>query len=283
MHEKNAYRFWELDFFRGVAVIMMILYHLLYDLSYFGGYRIDVHSGFWLYFAQATATIFILLVGISLTLSASKAKMLGRTETLFVHFVKRALKIFSLGIAITLVTYFLIGRGLILFGVLHFIGVAIILAYPFLKLQTENIFIGFIFILIGLYLQSLSFNLPGLFWLGLVSEDFYTLDYFPVFPWFGVVLIGIFLGNCLYPEHRRRIDLPDLSGTLWTRPFNSLGSRSLLIYLIHQPALIVILSLGGVIHFPWTVQNAESVNLRLQTRILESGINSLYLETKSKN
>lgn len=253
MHEKLAYRFWELDFFRGVAVVMMILYHLLYDLSYFGGYSIDVHSGFWLHFAQTTAVIFILLVGISLTLSASKAKMLGSTEMLFIHLLKRSLKIFSLGMAITLVTYLLIGRGFIVFGILHFIGVAIILAYPFLKLRTSNIFIGFIFILIGLYLQGLTFDFPGLFWLGITSENFYTLDYFPLFPWFGVVLIGIFLGNSLYPGHRQRIDLPDLSSSLWIRPCNALGRRSLLIYLIHQPALIAILSLAGIIYFPWSV------------------------------
>jgi uncharacterized membrane protein len=185
-----------------------------------------------------------------LTLSASKAKILGINESLFDHFLKRGLKIFFLGMAITLVTYYLIGRGFIIFGILHFIGLAIILAYPFLKLRIVNIFLGFIFILIGLYLQSTSFNLTKLFWVGLTSMNFYTLDYFPIFPWFGIVLIGIFLGNSLYPEHRRRIDLPDLSGSLWTRPFNALGRRSLLIYLIHQPAIVTILSLAGIIHFP---------------------------------
>jgi uncharacterized membrane protein len=253
MDERLDYRFWELDFFRGVAIVMMVIYHLLFDLSYFGGYSIYVHSGFWRDFAQATAAIFILLVGISLTLSASNAKILGLNKSLFNHFLKRGLKIFFLGMAITLVTYYLIGRGFIVFGILHFIGLAIILAYPFLKLRIVNIFLGFIFILIGLYLQSTSFNLLGLFWLGLTSENFYTLDYFPIFPWFGIVLIGISLGNSLYPEHRRRIDLPDLSGSLWTRPFNALGRRSLLIYLIHQPAMIIILSMAGIIHFPFAV------------------------------
>jgi uncharacterized membrane protein len=253
MDERLDYSFWELDFFRGVAIVMMVIYHLLFDLSYFGGYSIYAHSGFWRHFAQATAAIFILLVGISLTLSASKAQILGIDKSLFNHFLKRGLKIFLLGMAITLVTYYLIGRGFIVFGILHFIGLAIILAYPFLKLRIVNIFIGFIFILIGLYLQSTSLNLPELFWVGLTSKNFYTLDYFPLFPWFGIVLIGIFLGNSLYPEYRRRIDLPDLSGSLWIRPFNALGRRSLLIYLIHQPAMIIILSLAGIIHFPWAV------------------------------
>jgi uncharacterized membrane protein len=253
MDKRLDYRFWELDFSRGVAIVMMVIYHLLFDLSYFGDYSTYVHSGFWRHFAQTTAAIFILLVGISLTLSASKAKILGINESLFNRFLKRGLKIFFLGMAITIVTYYLIGKGFIVFGILHFIGLAIILAYPFLKLRIVNIFLGFIFILIGLYLQSLSFSLTELFWVGLTSENFYTLDYFPIFPWFGIVLIGIFLGNGLYPEHRRRIDLPDLSGSLWTRPFNALGRSSLLIYLIHQPVMIIILSMAGIIHFPWAV------------------------------
>ncbi|MBE3036638.1 MAG: DUF1624 domain-containing protein, partial [Candidatus Atribacteria bacterium] len=28
-------RFWEIDFLRGIAIIMMVLYHLLYNLHYF--------------------------------------------------------------------------------------------------------------------------------------------------------------------------------------------------------------------------------------------------------
>ena len=66
------FRFWELDFIRGLAVVMMVLYHFLYDLDYFGGYPLNVRSGCWLYFAEATAAIFIVLVGASLTLSASR-------------------------------------------------------------------------------------------------------------------------------------------------------------------------------------------------------------------
>jgi uncharacterized membrane protein len=251
MDDRSPSRFWELDLFRGVAVVMMVLYHMLYDLSYFGGYSIDVHSGFWLHFAQATAVIFMMQVGISLTLSASKARMLGSTETRFIHFLKRGLKILSLAMAITLATYLLIGRGFIIFGVLHFIGVAIILAYPFLELRAFNLFTGVIFIIIGLYLQGLTFDFPGLFLMGITSENFYTLDYFPLFPWFGVVLLGIFLGNSLYRGHQRRVDLPDLSFSFWARQCDALGRNSLLIYLVHQPALVTILSLAGITHFPW--------------------------------
>lgn len=230
---------------------MMIIYHILYDLSYFGGYAVDVRSGFWLNFARVTASIFIMLVGISLTLSASKAKLLGYSGDLQFLFLKRGLKIFSLGMAITLATYFFIGRDFILFGVLHFIGISIILAYPFLRLHIFNFLSGLIIILTGIYLQGHTFDEQGLFWLGLMPEGFHTLDYFPLFPWFGLVLIGLFLGNSLYKSRQRCFDLPDLSGSSGVELLGTLGRSSLPIYLFHQPVLIAILSLSGVIYFPW--------------------------------
>jgi uncharacterized membrane protein len=240
-------RFWELDFIRGLAVVMMVLYHFLYDLDYFGGYPLNVRSGYWLYFAEATAAIFIVLVGASLTLSASRSRVRGVSEKLFARFFIRGLRIFSLGLAITLITYLLIGRGFILFGVLHFIGVSIVLAYPFLRLRTFNLFAGSIFILIGIYLQGLTFNFPWLLWLGFVPYNFYTLDYFPIFPWFGLVLIGIYLGNRFYQDGKRGFRLPDLSGSFIVDLLSNLGRNSLAVYLVHQPVIVATLFLVGII------------------------------------
>ncbi len=241
------FRFWELDFIRGLAVVMMVLYHFLYDLDYFGGYPLNVRSGPWLYFAEATAAIFIVLVGASLTLSSSRARKEGASENLFARFFKRGLRIFSLGLVVTLATYLLIGRGFILFGVLHFIGVSIVLAYPFLRLRTFNLFAGSIFILIGIYLQGLTFNFPWLLWLGFVPDNFYTLDYFPIFPWFGLVLIGMYLGNRFYQDGKRGFELPDLSGSFMVNLLGTLGRNSLAVYLVHQPVIVATLFLVGII------------------------------------
>jgi uncharacterized membrane protein len=240
-------RFWELDFIRGLAVVMMVIYHFLYDLDYFGGWSLNVRSGYWLYFAEAIASIFIVLVGISLTLSLSMARRNGCSEQLFARFFRRGLKIFLYGMAITLTTYLLIGRGVIIFGVLHFIGVSTVLAYPFLRLRTFNLLAGSIFILIGVYLQGLTFNFPWLIWLGFVPNNFYTLDYFPIFPWFGLVLTGIYLGNKFYQDGRRVFNLPDLSGSFIVYLLCTLGRNSLAVYLVHQPVLVAALLLVGII------------------------------------
>lgn len=242
-------RFWELDFIRGTAVAMMVLYHFLYDLDYFGIYPLDVRLGPWLYFAEATAAIFIVLVGASLTMSASRSRVLEASGKLYLKLFERGLKIFSMGLAITLATYLLIGRGFIIFGVLHFIGASIVLAYPFLRLRTANIFAGAVVILTGFYLQGLTFNFPWLLWLGFVPYNFYTLDYFPLIPWFGLVLIGIFLGNGFYQDGKRGFKLPDLSGSFMVDLFCALGRNSLAIYLIHQPVIVAALLLVGIIPY----------------------------------
>ncbi len=248
MNEHLEKRFWEIDFLRGLAIIMMIVFHLLYDLTYFGGCDLNLHSGFWLYFGRATATIFIFLVGVSLTLSFSRAKKIQNSEQkLYLKYIKRGLRIFSWGLIITLMTWIFLREGFVLFGILHLIGISIILAYPFLKLRYWNLLLGIVFISPGIYLKNFTFDFLWLVWLGIMPDRFYTIDCFPIFPWFGVVLIGVFFGNLLYPDYTRKFNLFDLSNFTFIRLFCFLGRYSLLIYLIHQPILIILLYLLGIV------------------------------------
>ncbi len=46
-------RLWEIDLLRGIAIIMMVIYHLMWDLRGLGGYDINVNSGFWHYLAAS--------------------------------------------------------------------------------------------------------------------------------------------------------------------------------------------------------------------------------------
>ncbi|WP_321423067.1 heparan-alpha-glucosaminide N-acetyltransferase [uncultured Methanobacterium sp.] len=243
-------RFWEIDVLRGLAILMMITYHLVFDLTYFGIFPFNVSSGIWWWFARTTAFIFLFLVGISLTLSYTRAERIGsqkEKKILFPKYLKRGVKIFSLGLLITLVTWIFIPEDFIVFGVLHFIGIAIILEYPFLKKKYTNLILGIIFIFSGFFLAQFTVSYPWLLWLGLKPAEFVTVDYFPLLPWLGVVSLGIFAGKTLYPNYERRFHLPELSKNLFTGIFSFLGRHSLLIYLIHQPILILILYLMGVL------------------------------------
>ena len=250
MENGQLVRFWEVDFLRGMAIIPMVLFHLAYDLNYFGAERIEVASGFWFYLARFTASLFLLLVGVSLSLSYSRARLLGQIDRFRFRLMKRGLWIFSLAMGVTLVTYLFIGRGFIVFGVLHLIGVSLLLAYPFLRLHGMNFILGLLFILIGLFLQSLSVDFSWLLWLGLAPMDFRSVDYFPLLPWFGVILMGVAFGDLFYRGYSRRIPVPDLAGSSLVSGLAFLGRNSLAIYLAHQPVLIGLLYLGGV-RLPW--------------------------------
>lgn len=121
---------------------------------------------------------------------------LGKFETIF-----NLGKVFSWGLIITLVTWIFLRGNFVVFGILHFTGISIILAYPFLKLRYRNLLIGLLFIFLGTYLKGFVFNFYWLVWLGFRPIQFYTVDYFPLLPRVGVVLMGIFFGNLLYPDY----------------------------------------------------------------------------------
>lgn len=231
----RSQRFWEIDFLRGIAIVMMILFHSLFDLNFFNKLSINVGSGFWLVFARITAGIFIFLVGISMVLSYEKS--LKQNKANFKKYLLKGLKIFGYGLLITIITYLFLREGFVVFGILHFIGISIILSYFFLKLKKYNLFLGIFILILGFYLNKFAFNFNWLLWLGFIPNNLYTVDYFPLLPWFGLVLIGLFFGNLLYKEGKRNFNL-NIKENLLTRFFCFLGRNSLLIYLIHQPILV---------------------------------------------
>jgi uncharacterized membrane protein len=237
-------RYWEIDTWRGIAVCTMIVYHFTWDLWYFRllppGF--DFFGGFWKYLQRFTATSFLLLVGISLTVSYRYAIQGKDNSTgLFPKFLKRGLKIFGLGLIITVVTFFA-GVGTIHFGILHLIGLSIILAYPFLRFRWLNFLLWIIFFVAGyfVYVDPIFVATNLFLWTGLHTMDYYASDYFPLVPWFGVVLLGIFLGNTLYSDAGRRFYLPDWGNLLPFRSLQFLGRHSLFIYMVHQVVLYVL-------------------------------------------
>jgi uncharacterized membrane protein len=226
-------RLWELDTARGIAVVMMIIFHFLYDLNFFFGIGF-INNNFWFFFGRATALIFIFLVGVSLTLSYSRVQ--NKTQKFLAKkYTKRGLRIFGYGLLVTIVTWAIFPQAFIIFGVLHFVGISVILTWPLIR-NRWNFLIGIVIIIIGLYLSTLVFDFPYLLWL--VPQNFYTFDYFPLMPWIGVILIGMFAGNKIYPGGKQRIK--NVSNPL-TSIFSCLGRHSLFIYFVHQPILLGVL------------------------------------------
>jgi uncharacterized membrane protein len=239
-------RFWEIDLLRGFAIVLMVAFHILFDLRFFGSLGIKLDESFWYYSPRFIAFLFILLVGVSLSISYSRSKKGTSGAFLFGRYLSRGAGIFLWGMVITAVTWFFLRDEYIIFGILHFIGLSIVLAYPFLGMRYGNIFLGIMCIAAGLYLAPMSFTFPYLLFLGFTPKGFSTLDYFPLLPWFGVVLIGVFLGNTLYRGNARRFPLSDRSGNIISASLCYAGAHSLVIYLLHQPVIIAVLYLTGL-------------------------------------
>lgn len=245
---KKRERFPEIDALRGCAIVMMLIYHTLFDLVLFGNLKMDLLSPFWRGYVIVGASIFIGLAGLSLTLSSAQEKNVhGRVS--FLKYLKRGVLLFTYGMAITLVTYFVLPEAYVRFGVLHCIGTSTVLAYPLVFRPSLSLPLGLVCILLGSVLSVRSFPFSFLLWLGFKPQRFYTLDYFPLLPWFGVVLLGIFAGNLFYPSGRRLFSFPADPNPI-VQGLAFLGRHSLVIYLFHQPVILALLFALGLIRFP---------------------------------
>jgi len=225
-------RFWEIDLLRTNAIAVMLAFHTLYLLSYFGIHYTNLQRGFWLWFAAGGGT-FIFLAGVSLTISRSRTKRMS-------GFMLRGLKIFAWGMAITLVTWLISRTAYVKFGILHFFGVAFILGPLFLRFRFINLILGIALMATGFLLRSVPVDFPWLLWLGLRPPTLPMFDYIPLLPWFGLFLIGMFSGEMLYPQGNRRFSIHEFNGpTISALTFP--GRHPLVIYLLQWPAIIGVL------------------------------------------
>jgi uncharacterized membrane protein len=240
-HIPAGERYWEIDATRGIAIVMMILFHILFDLTFLGIAPWPGSETFWRIFAATTASLFLLLVGLSFTISAAHAHRSMDKTAFFLKYLKRGLGIFALGMAVTVATWLYLGTGYVVFGILHLIGISIILAPLFYRYTWINLIAGTGFILLGLVAGDIS-GPAYLIWLGFHPVMFYSVDYTPLIPWFGVVLIGMFAGKSLYPAGKKML-FANMRPPRAARWLMFLGRHSLLIYLLHQPVIIFILTL----------------------------------------
>ncbi|MBN2733600.1 MAG: DUF1624 domain-containing protein [Methanomicrobiaceae archaeon] len=234
-------RFWELDSFRGIAIAMMVLFHILFDISYFGILQINVNYGFWRFFGYLTAVLFVFIAGVSVFISSERSKKYLKGIHFYLKFFKRGMFLLFTGGLITIVTWLVIREGFIVFGILHLIGLSVILSPFFVRFEKFNTLLGIAVIITGIFLTGIKgpyILIP----IGITPNTFYSLDYEPLFPWFGFFLIGIAAGSYFYPKAQRNFK-NILNYKKYLEFLGFIGRHSLIIYLIHQPVIILILSL----------------------------------------
>lgn len=233
-----------LDAIRGIAILAMVFYHAFYDVSDIFGFNIPFFNILML-LEPPFAGAFILLAGVSSRYSHNN--------------IKRGAKVFIFGMVVTAVTLIFIPSQSIYFGILHFMGVAILLfelvkpaadripakaafvlwtalfAITFMMPETHIIGIPGLF---GVTLPKFLQSTPNIYALGFPDSNFYSADYFPMIPWFFMFLIGTIIGIPI-KNHR----LPEKFYTARIPFLASAGRNTLIIYVLHQPIIYGLLCL----------------------------------------
>ncbi|MBF9234632.1 DUF1624 domain-containing protein [Microvirga alba] len=235
--QATASQRWDaIDVARGLAICAMITYHFSWDLSFLNliGTNI-VQIPAWRWFARIIAGSFLFLAGVGLVLA--HAQGLRRKP-----FLRRLAKVGGAALLITLVTFFAFPESYIFFGILHCIAVSSVLALPFLRLHPALTLAVSVFCLAApSILTSPVLDQPWLDWLGLGSSAPVTNDYVPIFPWFGLVLLGVALAKALLPRRETMALARWRGGSTLSRSLIWAGRKSLPIYLLHQIVLLALL------------------------------------------
>jgi uncharacterized membrane protein len=215
-----------LDLMRGIAIIMMIAFHFIYDLNSFGFSDIPLFTH-WAGIAWRCLIVFLFLsaVGISLVIAHSKGIK-------FKKFLKRLLYLGIAALFVSAGTYVMFPDGWVYFGILHLIWFSTIIAISFVNLPKTSLLIA------ALILIGAIFDQPNLSFISYLLEPYLPLgsiDYYPLFPWLSFVFIGIYLGHNPYYQ---KIFIFRLN---W---LEVIGKHALIIYLTHQLVLFSVVSLA---------------------------------------
>ncbi len=228
----KARRIAGIDAMRGTAIGLMIVYHFCFDLSWFRVFSADFnHDPFWLGFRALIVGMFLLLVGVSLVLA-------DRAGTSRAHFWRRIALVATCAILVSVASYVTFPKTFITFGILHCIVVASILAWPLVRRPWIALVLGVAIVVAGNVVHLALFDAPWLNWVGLMTHKPDTEDYVPLFPWLGVVMIGIAAGRWLVAQQLHPVEPLSRIAPAW---LTWLGRHSLIVYMAHQPVMIGIL------------------------------------------
>ena len=239
--QKNKPRYYVLDTIRGICIILVVLYHLLYDLSeVFGGDYAFFRSEAMDTFRDAFVGTLILLAGISCNLSRSN--------------IKRGVKTLLCGMLVSVVMLVVMPASKVYFGILHLLGASMLLyglsAKLMEKIPASVGFLGFLLVhMLTLGVYDGYFGWPGLFMVDVPQVPknlfFFILgfrtghgagDHWAIMPWLFLFFAGACIGK-YFKEGR----VPKWFTKNPVPPLAYLGRKTLIIYLVHQPLIYGIL------------------------------------------
>ena len=227
---KTQKRLLGIDIFRGWAILLMIAFHLSYDLQLFHIIDLQIQSNtFFKWFRFLIVTMFLLTVGMSL-------KLAHQDKINWSKLKKRAIFLGLASLIVTISSYFIFPHTWIYFGILHFILVASFVVlplrnHPYIALTVAvTTFIAF------------QLNILNMKWLfNMVAVPLHlppaiSVDIVRFFPWVSFVLIGMAMVTLDW--HKKVFDNHFFKRENRINSFFTLmGKHALVIYLVHQPLL----------------------------------------------
>ena len=206
-----------LDALRGLAVLLMIIFHVAYDLNMFGFAKIDIlKDPFWYGFPRFIVSLFLVCVGMGLAI-------VHGNEIKWNLVKMRLIKIGAWALVISMITYVFFPKNFVYFGVLHCIAVTSFAGVFFVNRPKFSLLFGLIFVSSNLIFQPTLIPLSQL--LGVTP-----MDYVPFYPWFGMVLFGIYLQSIQFHKIPIKKIFP-------IKLLEIMGKHSLKIYLLHRPVV----------------------------------------------
>ena len=235
-----------LDELRGLDLVSMMLYHACWDLVFLFGVEMKWYAAtpghLW---QQSICWVFILLSGFCVPLGH--------------HTLRRGATVFGAGVLVTAVTLLFMPEERVIFGVLTFLGAAMLLTgilEPLLKRVMPAVGLAasaVLFVLcspvssgIGIggwklmLPQSLYANYFTAFF-GFYPDWFYSADYFGLLPWLFLFWAGYYLHKAVGRRRMEPLRRPVCPALGW------MGRHSLLLYLLHQPVIYGVLSAAAVL------------------------------------
>lgn len=217
-------RYLFVDNLRGIAFLLMIIHHIFYFKDVSNDYLTSYADNIFVKSSGTVArTLFIFLVGLSLSITDNKKSIKKR--------IKRFVEILINALVISFMTYMFYPDIFIRFGVLHFISIASLFGSYFVDKKKLTFVCMFLFAI----LKPLSVNDSFIDTITGAKINYNMIDYFPLFPWFGLVLFGLFVGQ--------NINLSKLEKPLNVinyKPLTKIGQNCLNLYTAHVVFLIII-------------------------------------------
>lgn len=204
-----------IDASRGVALLLMVLFHLQVDRVDFFAQAADYRHGLWWLIGKCSVVLFLFLAG----LVANNSGVFSR----------RNLRVGGAALCVSLATWAVMPESYVRFGVLHLLTVAGCAAAFFSTLSTRQLVVLFLFVGAGGFLSLDSWLLgPG--------TPATTIDHYPLFPWLSVYLAGMAAARLGVRGWQSKRPLP-----FALQPLADLGRHTLALYLTHQPVMLLLL------------------------------------------